>query len=336
LFRGNSIVSNGRDFSLEARMSVPQRLGGLLFCCSLLLCSRASWAQLNKAHDECYRPMMDLSGKLNDCVNNAESRAKYDDVKSLAENYQSRLERMISYEESLGKEFKDSLNRDWANNMRRNLLDSTKLARERAESLKKKAGDKQDCAVEVKALAESLAKLSDSYKTTVTAHNDWLKKVLDDYTAVQNTWYDATKDDRKQIDESQIKYLQAVEKRKSMLEKQAKASEAFQKILEDDQKFRQTFQEAKDKRTDDVEKAQAAYKASRELVKRVGALLNEMEKEVKSLENEVLDRHAELMVALETYEKEAVQSDTTLTKEVLPRYNRMQEMKAEYDGKISL
>jgi DNA repair exonuclease SbcCD ATPase subunit len=280
--------------------------------------------------------MLDLSSKLNDCVNNAEARAKFDDVKSMAENYQSRLEKMVSYEESIGKEFKDGLNRDWANTMRGQLMDKTKVAKDRAEALKRKASDKQDCAAESKALAESLAQLTDAYKSVVSGHNDRLKRVLDDYSSVQNTWFENTKDDRKQIDESEIKYRQAVEKRKAMLEKQQKAAEAFDKILEEDQKIREQFQNTKEKTVDEVTKLEESYKKSRELVKRVGALVNEMEKEVKSLESEVLDRHAELMVALETYEKEAVQSDDTLTKEVLPRFVRMQEMKTEYDGKISL
>jgi len=292
-------------------------------------------AQLNRAHDDGYKTLLDLSGKLNDCVNNAEARVKFDDVKSLADNYYRGLDKMMGYVENIGRNFKDGLNSDWARSVRSPLLDKIKDARTKAENLKNKASNKQDCNDDVRALAAALSQLSDAYKTCVQSHNERLKRVLEDYSAVQNVWFDLTKDDRRQIEEAEIKYRQAVEKRKEMLEKLLRAQEAFTKILEEDEKIRKAFQEAKDKDPDQAERLRSNHKTSRELVKRVGNLVNEMEKEVKNLASNVLDRHAEMIVAIETYEKEALQSDNTLVKEVLPRQVRMTEMKAEYDGKVS-
>lgn len=296
---------------------------------ALLLCARTP-AQLNQAYDNGYKPMLDLAGTLRDLADSSSRREDYAAAKDLGTNYASRLERVIAGMENLGRNFRDGDNESWGRSVRSTTLSTAKTARGCAEELRARGDNRQDFQAQAKNLQRALTDLSDAMKSCWRAHEERLAELRDRYESTRAKWWDATKEDRRPVDDMGKRMVAAREKCNELTQRSTNAGRLYMQAQDQCDKARaELFNSGRDRTPDEVRRRYEEWKAAEDLVKRVAAAAASAEKDAADATRAYADAYNEWQKASDNYTKEAVEGDT-LYQLVLQRHARLFELAQEY------
>lgn len=301
---------------------------GLAMALALFACALP--AQLNQAYDNGYKPMLDLAGTLRDLADSSSRREDYSAAKDLGANYVSRLERVIAGLENLGRNFRDGDNESWGRSARSTSLSAAKTARSLADELRAKGDNRQDFQGQAKNLQRALTDLSDAMKACWRAHEERLAEARDLYESTRSKWWDATKEDRRPVDDMGKRVVAAREKCNDLNSRSANAGRIYLQAQDQCDKARsELFNSGRDRSPDEVRRRYDEWKTAEDLVKRVAAAAASAEKDAADATRSYNDSYNEWQKAMDNYTKEAAEGDL-LYQLVLQRHARLFELAQEY------
>lgn len=291
--------------------------------------SSVALAQLNVAHDDCYKPLQDYSSKLRTFAESEESRKDFDGIKSLAEKYVERLNAMAERIRAIGGQFSDSSNRSWASDVRGATLDAISRAKDKADALRQRADSKSDTKSETHDLQEALAGLSDRYRDLWKAHESRLKQLSDDQTAARDKWYAETKDDRKPLDEAMAQWNAIREKLDEISRKRSDSSKRFLAAAADADRARTDLHGAR-LTPDEFRSRYETYSRTFEVMLAAMKAADQLEKEVSDTEKALDAAWAKCQQMESAFEREFSEGNSLLNNELKAVILRAAEFVQEY------
>lgn len=295
-----------------------------------LLATRAT-AQLNKAYDDGYKPMLDLASNLKDLVDSDTKRGDFSAVRDLGDKYMNYLEKLTSAMEKVGDKFSDGDSQSWARDARSTTLSSAKEARRKAEELRARGDNKQDCKAEAIDLQQRLTDLSDQFKSCWKAHEERRQKLMDAYNTTRDKWWDATKDDRRPVDDLAKKAGDLRNKRNELQVRADEASKLFMKVQDQCDQTRAALHDVKvdEKNPDELNDRFKAWVAADDLLKKVTDAAVRADRELADADKAYGDAEADLQKAVDKYIRDEADGND-LYKLVLERHKRAYELAQEY------
>ncbi len=286
--------------------------------------------QLNTAYTEGYKPMLELAGPLREMEGSAVKRADFSAVKSLASNYISRLDRVIAGMENVGRNFKDGDNEGWGRATRSATLAQAKVAKGKAEQMRARADNSLDSQAQVIELQKSLTDLSDEFKKCWELHERRLRETDDNFRSVFQRWFDATKDDRRPLDELAKKAGERRDRANEVRKRADELSNAFSNALDLSDRARTEMLRNDPKLTpDEVRAKYEAWKKTDDLVLAMGKAVKTMDEALDAAEKAYDEARNEHVRAVENYQRETAEGDQ-LYQIVRSRHQRAYEMHQEY------
>jgi chromosome segregation ATPase len=299
----------------------------------LLLFATPARAQLNKAYDDGYRPMLDLASQLKDLADSAEKRAAYSSVKDLANRFKDKLDIILNafeYSLSSSGKLKDGDNISWFRATISPTQASTRAAKTRAERLYAKADAGSDSKAEVIDLQVALTDLSDTFKKCWQEHNDRLQKLRDIYVSTLERFKDSTRDARRPINDLGARVNDARDRLNDLTARARDAGRVYIDAQDQVDRARADLFNADVTRTPDEVKAKYdAWTRADDLAKKVELLLVDADTKAADAQRTFSDALAAWEKAMAEFDKKEADSNL-LYALVLDRHKKMFEMGQEY------
>ena len=310
--------------------AITRLLPVLAVVASVFLDAGTAHAQLNKAYDDYYKPMQEYGSTLKRFADSDDSRREYDAVKSLSEKYVDRLERMADPVNSIGSRFADSQNRDWAGNVSRRTLSSIAKAKDKADAVRRKADSKSDAKSEIADLQQALTDLSDNFKDLWKSHEERRQKLIDETIAAREKWLNATKDDRKPLDEAQRLWGAAREREVAVTGKRNDAMRAYLSAIDANDRARSALFSGGTVTPDELKSRREAYSKSFDSMLAAKKSAMQLETEIAESGKVVQSALADVQKAWDAYEKQFRSGDSILATDLMAAHQRAAEFAAEY------
>jgi hypothetical protein len=186
-----------------------------------------AFAQFNAAYDTGYKPMLESADKLKGLIDSAEKREDYGAVKDLGAAYLDKLDRVIAGLENAGKKYKDSSNASFESSSNSASLAAARDARKKAEQLRDRGDNKQNCKAEAIDLRARLDDLDKEMNKCWKDHEDYFTKVREAYFTSRQNWQDSVKDEFNSLDDLSKTYYDALAKLKDKQSRAEKAGDAI-------------------------------------------------------------------------------------------------------------
>lgn len=297
---------------------------------ALMLPTARALGQFNQAYNDGYKPMLGLAGSLKDLIDSDTKRQDFDAVRALGTNYVKYLDATVTGLQAIGSKMKDSDSESWARATRSAPVIAAQKAKAKAEALQAKGDKKGDCKAEALDLMAALAEVSDTFKECWKAHEARRQELMDRYNVAREKWWNATKEDRRPVDE---KGQKAASLREASVKAQATAERAQRGYLtaqDECDKARSELYKAEGTRTpDEVKQRYEAWCKAEDMVKRLAAAVTAADKEAAEAAKAHIEAENDFQKAAETYIKEAVEGDE-LYKIVLGYHAKAYDINQEY------
>jgi hypothetical protein len=189
----------------------------------------------------------------------------------------------------------------------------------------------QDCKGDALNLQEAMKELDTEMKKSHRMHEEHSRKVNDVYISMRDRWWNASKDDRKPLDELAKKAASLRDKRNELQTKANQATKLYLSAQDECDKARsELYRQDKSRSPDEVKSRYEAWSKAEDLVKRVAAASAQVSKEDAEVAKAHIEAENELAKAQETYTKEAAEADEPF-KIVLQMHAQAFEFNQEYN-----
>lgn len=307
-----------------------------LFTLVLLACllgAAPASAQLNRAYDEGYKPMLELDRYLAELADSAEKRAAYSAVKDLANRYIDRLDRIYAaFETSIGSsgKLKEGDNQSWIRMVASPAMAATREAKGRAEKLRARAEASQDSRAEVIEFRIALTNLTDALKRCWQEHQDRWQRLQDDYHGTLYRFNDSVRDTRRPVNDLGAKTGETFARLTEVTARSREASRIYMEALDIADRLRGELYGADIRRTPEEWKAKLdAWVKADEIVRNVNAALVTANKAVDDAQRAHREAVTNWERALAEFDRKEAESNLLYTL-VLQRHRRAWEMAQEY------